>query len=87
MIDYKEYSKAVIVSGDGDFACLIGYLHHTNKLKALIVPNKHRYSGFFHDVIDEKEIVALTDFKKKLRYSKKSKTMQIMKKIKQGAED
>lgn len=23
MIDYNEYSKAVIVSGDGDFACLV----------------------------------------------------------------
>ncbi len=44
-IDYNNYDKAVIVSGDGDFKCLIKFLVSRNKLESLIVPNKLRYSS------------------------------------------
>ena len=43
MIDYKKYDQAVIVSGDGDFACLVKYLNERNKLKNLLVPNREKY--------------------------------------------
>jgi len=43
-IQYKKYNKAVIVSGDGDFACLVKYLIEKNKLLLILTPNKH-YSG------------------------------------------
>ncbi|MBU3965633.1 NYN domain-containing protein [Patescibacteria group bacterium] len=39
MIEYSNYQKAVIVSGDGDFYCLIEYLVKQNKLLKIIVPN------------------------------------------------
>lgn len=39
MIDYDEYEKAVIVTGDGDFHCLIDYLHKQDKLEVVISPN------------------------------------------------
>ena len=45
MIDLKNYKKAVIVTGDGDFACLIKYLDSINKLKRVIVPNRFKYSA------------------------------------------
>lgn len=45
MIQYNHYDKAVIVSGDGDFHCLIDYFLKNNKLKRLVVPNKKRYSS------------------------------------------
>lgn len=45
MIQYNHYDKAVIVSGDGDFHCLIDYFLKNNKLKRLLVPNKKRYSS------------------------------------------
>jgi uncharacterized LabA/DUF88 family protein len=45
MIEYENYEKAVIVSGDGDFACLVRHLNENQKLKNVIVPNKNRYSG------------------------------------------
>jgi uncharacterized LabA/DUF88 family protein len=45
MIEYQNYDKAVIVSGDGDFACLIRHLEMQNKLERLIIPNKYRYSS------------------------------------------
>ena len=40
MIEYKNYTKAVVVSGDGDFHCLIEYLLKKGKLKGLLVPNR-----------------------------------------------
>jgi len=44
MIEYTNYDKAVIVSGDGDFYCLVEYLIKNNKLLKIIVPNK-KYSS------------------------------------------
>ena len=44
MIEYKNYDKAIIVSGDGDFHCLIEYLTDNDKLFKVIVPNK-KYSS------------------------------------------
>ncbi len=40
----EEYSSAIIVSGDGDFYCLIEYLAAKNKLKKIIVPS-NKYSS------------------------------------------
>lgn len=40
-IEYAHYSKAIIVSGDGDFACLIKFLLRRNKLANILVPNKN----------------------------------------------
>ncbi len=45
IIEYNNYNKAVIVSGDGDFYCLVDYFLKNNKLKRLVVPNKKRYSS------------------------------------------
>ncbi len=44
MIEYSNYDRAIIVSGDGDFFCLIEYLVKENKLLKVIVPN-HRFSS------------------------------------------
>jgi uncharacterized LabA/DUF88 family protein len=41
MIQYPSYDKAIIVSGDGDFYCLVEYLVEQNKLVKIIVPNIH----------------------------------------------
>lgn len=43
MIEFPNYEKAVIVSGDGDFYSVIEYLVQKNKLLKIIVPNE-RYS-------------------------------------------
>lgn len=37
-IEYKNYDKAVIVSGDGDFACLAEYLKKNDKLEKIVTP-------------------------------------------------
>ena len=44
MIELNNYQKAIIVSGDGDFHCLVEYLVKKNKLFKLIVPNR-KYSS------------------------------------------
>ena len=41
MIEYKNYQKAIIVSGDGDFRCLVEYLESKNKLLRILTPNKY----------------------------------------------
>ena len=38
MIDINEYDKAIIVSSDGDFYCLVNYLRDCNKLECVLSP-------------------------------------------------
>lgn len=49
MIDFHHCHQAVIVTGDGDFACLITYLRENNKLRCLLVPDAGRYSGLLKE--------------------------------------
>lgn len=44
MIEYKNYEKALIISGDGDFHCLIEYLAENKKLFKVGIPNRRKYS-------------------------------------------
>jgi len=44
-IEFENYNKAVVVSGDGDFACLYHFLRERNKLLAVIVPNRYTESS------------------------------------------
>lgn len=46
MIEYNNFDKAIIVSGDGDFYCLIEYLEKHQKLLHILAPNR-RYSRLF----------------------------------------
>lgn len=40
MIDYDNYDKAVIISSDGDFACLVDYLSEKDKLARVLSPHR-----------------------------------------------
>ncbi len=42
MMDYAEYTSAIVVSGDGDFFCLAEYLEKQGKLEKILVPNWQR---------------------------------------------
>lgn len=54
-IEYNNYDKAVLITSDGDFACLADFLVQNNKLMHIITPNK-RYSSllrkFSSNIID-----------------------------------
>ena len=45
MIEYPNYDKAIIVTGDGDFYCLVQYLMEKEKFERVIVPNFFKYSA------------------------------------------
>ncbi len=44
-IEYDNYQKGVIVSGDGDFYCLHEYLVERKKLLNIIIPNRKSESS------------------------------------------
>jgi len=44
MRELKNFDMAVIISGDGDFYCLIEYFDELHKLKAILIPNKRSCS-------------------------------------------
>ncbi|MDD5692188.1 MAG: NYN domain-containing protein [Candidatus Omnitrophica bacterium] len=66
MIEYPNYEQAVIVSGDGDFHCLVEYLKKQNKLMKLIVPNRHRFSSLLRKFTAN--MAFMNDLKGKLEY-------------------
>ena len=70
MIQYKNYDKAIIVSGDGDFHCLVEYLEKKGKLLKIITPNK-RYSSLLKKFT--KYIVVISALKDKLKVRAKKK--------------
>ena len=45
MIEYENYDKAVVVTGDGDFYCLVDHLATKGKLEAVLIPDQHKYSA------------------------------------------
>jgi len=49
MIEFTKYDKAVIVSGDGDFHCLVKYLKGKGKLRKLLVPHDRQYSWLLRE--------------------------------------
>lgn len=49
MIEFSNYDKAVIVSGDGDFHCLVEYLLKKSKLLGVVIPNKYKFSALLRE--------------------------------------
>lgn len=69
MIDYNDYEQALIVSGDGDFGCLVRHLNENSKLKIVISPNLKNSSVLIRQAAKEK-IIFLDNLKNKLGYKK-----------------
>lgn len=70
MIDIERYDKAVIVSGDGDFAGLIRHLAGVDKLKQVVIPNRSTYSSLFKrlDEYGDTYFTFMNDLRGKLAY-------------------
>jgi len=70
MIEYTNYNKAVIVTGDGDFHCLVEYLVDQNKLKQVLIPNEFRYSALLKKInkTNEKYFSFISQMRKKFEY-------------------
>jgi hypothetical protein len=76
MIQYNNYDKAIIVSGDGDFHCLIEYLVLNEKLLLILAPNRY-YSGLlrkYNRYVSRVDLVRNSlELKKKTKISGRSK--------------
>lgn len=68
MIEYKNYTQAIIVSGDGDFFCLVEYLAKKRKLLHLITPNKS-YSRLYRQF--SPFIVRIDQLRESLKFEQK----------------
>lgn len=71
MIDFNGYDRAVIVTGDGDFYCLVKYLIDKNKLKAVLIPNKLKFSALLKLREFRPFLRFVNDLSSKLAYKKK----------------
>jgi uncharacterized LabA/DUF88 family protein len=60
MIEYPNYDKAIVVSGDGDFYCLEKYLKKNHKLAKIIVPN-FKHSSLLKEFKEEDYILNLNE--------------------------
>ncbi len=67
MIQFPNFDKAVIVTGDGDFYCLVQYLLEQNKLHTVLVPNRYKYSALLKKFA-KKNIAFMNDLKSKIGY-------------------
>ena len=70
MIDYPNYDKALIVTGDGDFYCLVKYLDSNNKLVKVLAPSPQNCSSLLRKIAGKK-ISFASDLRPKLEYKRK----------------
>lgn len=68
MIEYENYDKALIVTGDGDFYCLIKHLSKNDKLLKLMIPNKDKFSSLYRKL--REHIVFMNNLRNKLELIK-----------------
>lgn len=73
MLEYRNYDKAVIVAGDGDYYCLVNHLDKQNKLRRLVIPDKNEYSSLLRKFASKNVITFMNDLEKKLKYRERRK--------------
>jgi uncharacterized LabA/DUF88 family protein len=70
MKDFKSYDKALVVSGDGDFYCLVEYLDEQGKLLKLLAPTR-KYSSLYNRY--EQYVERLDNHRRELEYHDRRK--------------
>ena len=71
MIDINKFDKAIIVTSDGDFHCLVEYLFKNGKLKRVISPNQQKCSTILLKA-SRGNIDFVDNLKTKLEYKKRT---------------
>ena len=61
MIDYDDYAKSVIITSDGDYACLVEYLQDKGKLECLIACSRDGCSNLLRKLHGRIRIFYLDD--------------------------
>ncbi len=67
MIEYKNYDKALIITGDGDFYCLVDYLAKNDKLLKLMIPNMNKFSSLYRKMM--LHVVFMNNLRGKLEHA------------------
>ncbi len=70
MIELNNYDKALIVSGDGDFYCLVKYLKNNSKLLKVLAPAFHSCSSLLSQMA-AKDISFVQDLRSKVEFKRK----------------
>jgi uncharacterized LabA/DUF88 family protein len=71
MIEFPNFNRAIIVTGDGDFYCLIKYLIEKEKLQNVLIPNRLKFSALLKWKIFRPFLRYLNDLEPRLSYKKK----------------
>jgi len=72
MIDINDYEKAVVITSDGDYACLVEHLHSKGKLKCLIACSRGGSSYLLRKLHDRIRIFYLDDILRDLQMRKET---------------
>lgn len=73
MIDYNKFDKALIVTSDGDFYCLVEYFYKNDKLKVVMSPIKKNCSSLLMKTAREK-IMFMDNLKSKLEFKREAES-------------
>lgn len=68
MKEISNYDQALVVTGDGDFRCLIEHLKKMKKLLNLMIPDRNQYSSLLRTF--SQDIVFINNLQEKLEYKK-----------------
>lgn len=69
LLNIKDYSKAVIVTGDGDFCMIVKHLKENDKLSTVLAPSHNNCSVLLRKAAGS-NIAFVDDLKEKLEYIK-----------------
>ena len=58
MVELPNFEKAVIITSDGDFVCLLDLLCQQRKLKKLLIPNAYRYSALLRKYAEHMAMIS-----------------------------
>ncbi len=72
MIDYDEYEKAVLMTSDGDFACLVRHLYQEGKLDLVLSPSSTKCSVLLKRAARGR-LRFMRDLRRKLEYTGEGK--------------
>ena len=70
IIESKNYQKAIIITGDGDFYCLVDYLIDNKKLEVVMIPNRLKFSALLKFKKFRPHLRYMNNLKNKLEYKK-----------------
>jgi uncharacterized LabA/DUF88 family protein len=79
MKDFNTYDKAIVVSGDGDFYCLVEYLDEQGKLLKMLAPTR-KYSSLYNKY--EQYVERLDNHRRELEYRDRRRKLPGFKKPK-----